>query len=89
MFFERAALWGSKQGLEQGEDMTETRKGGEINPWAESWGWGRICAGKGLWSPAEAGAAGWEDAALLERHMEKGISSLKDGERGQDCVVSC
>lgn len=32
MFFKRAALWGSGQGLEQGKEITETRKGGEINP---------------------------------------------------------
>lgn len=32
MFFERAALWGSGQGLEQGKEITETRKGGKINP---------------------------------------------------------
>lgn len=32
VFFERAALWGSGQGLEQGKEITDTRKGGEINP---------------------------------------------------------
>lgn len=32
VFFERAALWGSGQGLEQGKEITDVRKGGEINP---------------------------------------------------------
>lgn len=37
------------------------------------------------WSPAKPDAAGWEDAALVEKHVEKGILFLKDGEKGQDC----
>lgn len=97
-FFERAALWGSRQGLEQVEEIREkTGKGVKINSeYCMGWELGIVqdLCWKGAVEPSEAlccwlgrccfdGKAAW--------HTEEGDFPLprEAGERAQDCVMSC
>jgi len=89
-FFERAALWGSGQGLEQVEISEKTGKGVKNKSWVlhepgivQDLCWKGPSQALCCWLGrcCLAGKAAW--------YMEEGDSPpCKAGKRGQDCVMS-